>query len=187
MPIRRNIKALHLVASSLLSIDHVNTGVSMAGNMQKNVFISHVHEDDEGLGKLKELLGKHGMEIRDGSINSDKPNDAKSPDYIKQEILAPRINWAGVFLVYISPQTKESEWVDWEIEYAQKQGKRIIGVWEYGESECEVPDALEKFADAVVGWQGERIIDAINGKINGWEKADGTPRQAPALPRYSCN
>ncbi len=35
----------------------------------KNVFISHVHEDDEGLGALKDLLSKHGMSIRDGSIS----------------------------------------------------------------------------------------------------------------------
>jgi hypothetical protein len=44
----------------------------------KNVFISHVHEDDAGLGKVKDLLAKHGMNIRDSSINSSNPNNAKS-------------------------------------------------------------------------------------------------------------
>jgi len=48
----------------------------------KNVFISHVHEDDAGLGKLKDLLAKDGMTIRDYSINADKANKAKSPEYI---------------------------------------------------------------------------------------------------------
>ena len=27
----------------------------------RNVFISHVHEDDEGLPRLKDLVARHGM------------------------------------------------------------------------------------------------------------------------------
>jgi hypothetical protein len=152
----------------------------------KNVFISHVHEDDSDLGKLKALLAEHGMTIRDSSINSEKPNNATSEAYIKTEILAPQIRWAGIFVVYISPQTKNSEWVNWEIEYAHRLGKRIVGVWEHGANECDMPDALKDYADAVVGWRGDRIIDAINGKIDGWENPDGTPPAPWPIPRYSC-
>ena len=152
----------------------------------KNVFVSHVHEDDAGLKKLKDLLSSKGMEIRDASINSGKPNEAKSPDYIKSEILAPQISWAGTFVVYITPKTKGSDWVDWEIEYAEKQGKRIVGIWAHGDNNCEVPDALNKYADAVVGWNGDRIIDAINGKINEWDNPDGTERRPLQIRRYSC-
>jgi hypothetical protein len=45
----------------------------------KNVFVSHIHEDDEGLGRLKELLAKGGFQIRDASITADKPNEAVCP------------------------------------------------------------------------------------------------------------
>src|SRR5262245_14149146 len=128
----------------------------------KNVFISHVHEDDAGLKKLKDLVASKGMAIRDASIHAGKENDAKSPDYIKTKILAPQIDWASTFIAYITPKTKASPWVDWEIEYAEKQGKQIIGVWAHGDNKCEVPQALEKYADAVVGWNADRIIDAIN-------------------------
>ena len=83
----------------------------------RNVFISHIHEDDDGLGKLKGLLDGKGLEIRDGSINAAKPNQATSDDYIKSDILAPRIRWASVLVVYVTPQTRTSPWVDWEIEY----------------------------------------------------------------------
>ena len=37
----------------------------------KNVFISHIHEDDEGLSALKDLVAQQGMEIRDSSITAD--------------------------------------------------------------------------------------------------------------------
>ena len=54
----------------------------------KNVFISHVHEDDSGLAKLKELLAKKGMTIRDSSINSEKPNNATSEAYITDRCIS---------------------------------------------------------------------------------------------------
>lgn len=152
----------------------------------KNVFVSHVHEDDDGLGKLKDLLAKNGLTIRDFSINSEKPNKARSEEYIKSQILAPRIQRSSVIVVYISPETKDSEWVDWEIEYAQKLGKRIVGVWADGEKGCEIPSPLSKYADAVVGWTGNRIIDAINGSISGIENPDGSPGTPRDIARYSC-
>ena len=133
----------------------------------KNVFISHIHEDDPGLDKLKSLLKDNRIKIRDYSISSDNTNNAHSEDYIKSEILAPRIQQSGVVVVYVSPETKDSEYVDWEIEYAQKCDKRIVGVWADGEAGCQLPDALNDYADAVVGWTGNRIVDAINGKIDG--------------------
>src|SRR5690242_3086411 len=105
----------------------------------RNVFISHIHEDDEGLPKLKELLAQRGFEIRDASITSEKPNEASDPDYIKAEILSPGIRWASTLIVYITPDTHDSEWVNWEIEYAQKMGKRIVGVWAHGASESNLP------------------------------------------------
>jgi len=157
-------------------------------NNIKNVFISHIHEDDEGLGKLKNLLAKNGMQIRDGSINSSNPNNANNHDYIKREILAPKINWSSVMLVYISPKTKDSSWVNWEIEYAVKQGKRIVGVFEYGVAadQCELPDALIEYADAVRGWNGNSIIDAINGASGGWEKPDGSMYSERPIKRHPC-
>lgn len=153
---------------------------------QKNVFISHIHEDDEVLNDLKTLLSKKGYNIRDSSIDSSKPNKAKDKDYIKSEILAPRIQWAGVMIVLISSQTHDSEWVNWEIEYAQKIGKRIVGVWARDELETKVPDSLEKFADAVVGWQADRVIDAIEGRINNWYEPDGKEHSSRIIPRIKC-
>lgn len=154
-------------------------------NNTKNVFISHIHEDDAGLGKLKALLEKNGLTIRDSSINSSNPNNAKNPDYIKTSILAPQIAWAKTLIVHVSNGTKDSEWVNWEIEYAAKHDKRIIGVWEHGAKDCELPSALIEYADAVVGWHGNSIIDAINGK-DGWEKPDGGPCDTVLINRHRC-
>ena len=152
----------------------------------RNIFISHVHEDDPGLTRLKDLLKDNGMVTRDYSVSSDNPNNAHDEHYIKTEILGPRIRQSSVLIVYISAETKGSDWVDWEIEYAEKHDKRIVGVWAHGESGCDLPDGLEQYGDALVGWQGNRIIDAIDGKLDGFYGADGEQRGPRDIPRHKC-
>lgn len=36
---------------------------------KRNIFISHVHQDDDLLPKPKDLVDRAGMEMRNGSIN----------------------------------------------------------------------------------------------------------------------
>lgn len=153
----------------------------------KNVFISHIHEDDAVLPDLKDLIARAGCQVRDGSVNSSKPNDASSEEYIKYQVLAPQIDWASTLIVLISPDTHNHWWVDWEIEYAHQKGKQIIGVWDRGAKDCDMPAALDNVGDyVVVGWQGERIVDAINGKLDTWVLSDGSERPARSITRFSC-
>ena len=155
-------------------------------NNIRNVFISHRHEDDEGLKDLKRLAGRHGIEVRDYSVTADNPNNAHNEEYIKREILGPRIRQSGCLAVYVSEKTRQSQWVDWEIEYANKLGKRIIGVWARGERDCQLPAALERHGAAVVGWNGESIADAITGDSDAWYNQDGSPKGYRNIPRHSC-
>lgn len=151
----------------------------------KNIFVSHIQEDESHIGRMKELLASRGLNCRDSSVTSATPNNASNAAYIKYEILSPQIRWAGTVVVLITPGTQGSEWVNWEIEHARSLGKRIVGVWAYGEAGCEVPEALEKYADSVVGWNADSIIDAINGE-NTWECADGTSREPRLIDRIRC-
>ena len=155
----------------------------------KNVFISHVHEDDALLPDLKNLVAHTGMEVRDGSISSDKPNDAENVEYIKREILKPRIEWASTLIVLITHDTAYSWWVNWEVKYAVQLGKRVIGVFAQGATDADIPEELGKCGDAaVVGWQGARVVDAINGDIAQWDNPQiGEPRSPEwRIRRYKC-
>lgn len=140
----------------------------------KNVFISHKGEDDEYINKLKDLLDFKGYKLKNSSIDSTKPNDAHNKEYIKS-ILRPRIEWCGAFICLIGDKTAESEWVDWEIEYAAKEGKNIVGIFLYGATDSEIPDSLNNLADSIVAWNSKKIINAIENKGN-FENSDGTPR-----------
>jgi hypothetical protein len=150
------------------------------------IFVSHIHEDDVHINGMRRLLADGGHEVQVSAVDSSSPNDANSENYIKSEILAPKIDWSSTMVVLISPGTKESKWVDWEIEYAQKKGKRIIGVWTSGAAECDVPQALSEYADAVVGWQADRIEGALSGTINNWTGSDDKPRDRQAIRQHGC-
>jgi len=157
---------------------------------KKHIFISHVHEDDDLLPKLKDLISKAGMEVSDGSINSAKPNNANNPDYIWEKYLRPRIDWASTLVVLITHDTAQSDWVNREIMYAIEQGKNVVGVFAQGATDADIPEALRTHGDAaVVGWQSERVVDAINGKITGFDDpSTGSPRAAPdyTVKRFNC-
>jgi len=76
--------------------------------------------------------------------------------------------------------------VNWEIEEAHRLDKRIVGVWERGANECELPEALEKYADAIVGWHGESIVDAIIGTSNKSYDCQGNSKEYRPIKRYTC-
>ena len=151
-----------------------------------NAFISHIHQEESDVPRLKNLMDGHGITARNYSITSDKFNNAKSESYIKGQILGPHIRQSSVLIVHVAPDTKGSEWVNWEIEYAHKHGKRIIGVWQRGALNCELPEALEKYADSIVGWNGESIIDAISGNNDNWYNQDGSPYGYRNIRRHPC-
>ena len=155
----------------------------------KNIFISHIHEDDELLADLKSLIARAGLDVRDGSINSEKPNNAENEQYIKREILKPRIDWASTLVVLITDDTAQSDYVNWEIKYAVENGKRVVGVFGRGATDATIPEELGKCGDAaIVGWQGERVVAAINGEISAWDDPlTGEPRNPEwRITRYNC-
>lgn len=151
----------------------------------RNVFVSHLHEDDSRIGDLKKLASDRGLTLRDSSITADRPNNAKSPEYIKNQILAPGIDWAGTLVVLISPETKDSEYVQWEIDYAQRTDTRIVGVYTQGSAGTDVPEGLADYADAIVNWNGDAIVDAITG-TDAFRAPDGSSRSRQEIQHYSC-
>ena len=148
-----------------------------------NVFVSHYHEDEGGIKQMKDLLGDK-YSVRNYSVTSDKYNNAQNKEYIKS-LLRPLIKEAGTFICLIGPKTHDSEWVNWEIEQAFKLGKRIIGVYQWGAKDSDIPPALEDAADAMVGWNQDSIIDAINGN-NTFTNADGSIRPNVGGTRIVC-
>jgi hypothetical protein len=152
-------------------------------NERRHVFISHHHDDDAEVTKLTSLLSKSGYDIRNSSVRLKPANQRRwDRKLVKDEtirrLLRMKISWAGSVVVLIGKETHTRPWVDWEIEQANKQGKRIVGVYVQGGKEADKPPALEKYASAIVGWNADNIIAAIDGTENAFQNPDGSSRHA---------
>lgn len=150
-----------------------------------NVFISHIHEDDAYLARIKKLLANRGFSIRDSSINETRPNNATSEEYIKHGILAPRIRWAGTVVVLVSPHTCDSKYVQWEMEYAEQHDTRIVGIYAPNADGCDLPEGLKDYADSIVPWDGDKLLAAIRGD-DIWEDDRGRARPKADIKRFGC-
>ena len=151
----------------------------------KNVFISHYHKDSEHIQKLRDLLAPKGYFIKNSSVEGKVKGQRVSDETIRR-LLRMRIQWAGTFICIISKDTHTRHWVDWEIDQANKKGKRIVGVFTEGASDSDLPSNFKNYGDTLVGWQSERIIGAIEGRINNFENPDGSPSSNKWSSRSNC-
>lgn len=147
---------------------------------RRHLFISHHHQDDAQVTNLTNLLLGKGYDIRNSSVrmkpeNQRKMDQGRVSDGTIKRILQMKVSWAGTVVVLIGKDTHSRPWVNWEINKANEQGKRIVGIYVRGGSEADVPPSLEKYGSAIVGWNAESIIKAIDGK-NTFENPDGASR-----------
>lgn len=153
-------------------------------NKSINIFIAHYGKDEKYIPRLKGLLTRQNYNVRDSSIVETEPNKAKNPEYIKG-LIRPRIDWAGTVLVLIGPKTHEREWVNWEIDYAVKHEKRVVGVFMPGATDADVPDSLNDLGDACVAWNSDKLAAAIEGE-NIWHDSEGYDRPVDHTGRVTC-
>jgi hypothetical protein len=150
---------------------------------RRHVFISHHHADDGHVTKLTDLLGRNGFEIRNSSIRVKPSNqarlDAKQiPERTLKRLLRMKMSWAGTVIVLIGRETYQRPWVDWEIRKANELGKRIVGVYTHGGTQADIPPAFEEYGDALVNWNSDSVMDAIEDKKSPFENPGGnTPRE----------
>lgn len=147
---------------------------------RRHLFISHHSKDDAEISKLTNLLNSKGFDIRNSSIRLNKDNQRRMEekrvgDEAIRRVLRMKISWAGSVVVLIGKDTHKRPWVNWEIEKANEQGKRIVGVFVRGGTEADVPPSLEKYGSAIVAWNTDSIMAAIDGD-NSFQKPDGFDR-----------
>lgn len=147
---------------------------------RRHVFISHHHADDQAVTNMTNMLSRNGYEIRNSSIRAKPANQERlakglvSDNTIKR-LLRMKMSWASTVIVVIGKNTAQRPWVDWEINQAKRQGKRVIGVYERGGAENDKPAALEQYASAIVNWNADSIISAVEG-ANTFQTPAGTGR-----------
>lgn len=148
---------------------------------RRHVFISHHHADDTHVDRLTDMLGRKGHDIRNSSIRAKPANRERLDrglvaDNTIKRLLRMKMAWAGTVIVLIGRNTHQRPWVNWEIETASRLGKRIVGVYARGGTEADKPEAFERHGDALVAWNSDSLMAAVDGTDSPFQTPDGNVR-----------
>ena len=159
---------------------------------RRHLFISHHHKDDSLVDKFTSLLGSKGWDVRNSSIrakpaNQDRLENGLVKDAVLKRLLSMKIKWESTVVIKKKKKTHTRPWVNWEIDQAHAQGKTIVGVFEQGGKDADIPKSLEKYASAIVGWNSNSIQRAIDNGERFFESSDGSVRKpVNGSTRISC-
>lgn len=143
-----------------------------------NVFISHYFKDDDKVQAIKRRLIERNYDVRNFSVDSTKHKDGRTPSKeVIQRYLKMCIKASGTFVCLIGQNTYTRPWVDFEIQEAINQGKKIIGVYTHGNKDkVEIPEPLKKYGASVIGWNSvDKLGDIIEGTESVFENPDSSP------------
>jgi len=152
----------------------------------KNVFISHYGKEDEKVQRLKQRFAEKGYSIRNYSVDSTKHTRKKRPsDELIKRFLRRQISWSSSLICMIGPKTHTRKWVNYEIEAAYKQGKKIVGIYTHGNNDSvQLPNAFKKYGGSIIGWNSiDKLMDIMNDKKFPVENTQGESRS----PLYSVS
>ncbi len=73
--------------------------------------------------------------------------------------LRDQIRPADVMLILAGMYSARSTWMDWEVSFARRIGKAVIGIRPWGN--VQVPIMVQRASDEIVGWNSASIVAAI--------------------------
>jgi len=88
--------------------------------MARKTFVSYKHSEAQGLrDDIVKALGEDAIHYQGETSDSPDLTDTTT-DNIRENLKA-MIHGTSVTIVVISPNIKDSKWIDWEIEYSLKE------------------------------------------------------------------
>ena len=121
-------------------------------DQQRNVFVSFDMEDH---GKMRLMISqakndRFPFSFRDYSVK--EPFEKQWKEKVKE-----RISQTSAIIVGIGENTHNSNAVNWEIEEAHRQGKKVIGVKLNKNRNYIIPKALIDHGDKIISWNAKEI------------------------------
>jgi len=136
--------------------------MSQAAEPEKhNVFISFAKENEREVNLLRGQAKKENSSLDFNDYSVKEPFDSKNAEYIRRGI-RERINQCSVTLVYVSDETGNSKWVDWEIRESVKLGKGVVAMYSGSKRPANVPPAIKELGIKFVPWSQKEITKAID-------------------------
>jgi hypothetical protein len=120
------------------------------------VFISHAWHRSADYHRVVQFLDEsRNFRWANLSVPQHDPMSGSDLDYEVRNQMRP----ADVFVIIAGMYVAHSGWIDFELAFARRIGRPIIGVWRRGSQ--RLPLAIQRAAIDVVGWNSASIVRAI--------------------------
>jgi hypothetical protein len=129
-------------------------------DVSRHVFISFAHEDLDEVNLLRGQAKNEGTDLEFSDYSVKEPFDSANADYIRRQI-RERIDQTSVSIVYLTPNSAKSPWVNWEIEESLRRGKGVVGVYKGESPPRDLPPAFVENKCKSVQWTHEGLARAI--------------------------
>ena len=121
------------------------------------VFISHAWEYHDDYYRCESLLNDAPYFLWH-NLSVPRHDPIKDANALARE-LHNQMRSAEVFLILAGMYVAHSDWIKYEVNFARRIGRPIIGVRPWAST--MVPLAVQDGADEIVGWNGSSMVDAI--------------------------
>lgn len=132
-----------------------------AEDSSPHTFISFANEDLDDVNLLRGQAKNEKTDLKFDDHSVKEPYDSVNAEYIKRQI-REKLDRSSVTLVYLTPDSAKSPWVNWEIEESIKRGKGVIGVYKGEVRPAVTPPAFSKNRCKSVQWTHDNLVKAIN-------------------------
>jgi len=127
-----------------------------------NVFISFAMEDEKEVNLLRGQAKREDSDLEFNDYSVKEAFDSKNAENVRRGI-REKIKQCSVILVFVSNDTGNSKWVDWEIRESFRLGKGVVAMYSGKTKPTNLPPAIEEFKVRLVPWKQKVITDAIHG------------------------
>jgi hypothetical protein len=121
------------------------------------VFISHAWDYNEEYYRLEEML-RDAPNFAWTNLSVPEHDPIRDADALKYELNA-QMRPANVVLVLAGMYAARRNWIDYEIGFARRIGRPIVGVVPWGQ--VQTPVVVRRAAVEMVGWNTASIVQAI--------------------------
>ena len=119
------------------------------------LFISHAWKYNAEYDRLIDYLGDaENFDYANYSVPEHDPVDGNI-----EEALRKQIRPVEVVLILAGMYVSHSDWIQFEIDFADLLGKPIIGIKPWGSE--RIPQAVQDKAQEIVRWNTSSIVSAI--------------------------
>lgn len=140
----------------------------------RRVFISYEGNDRMKAKGFRLLRWNENVDVEFYDRHLLDPVDSSNDQYI-QRCIRDQMRGTSVTVVLVGENTKDSDWVEYEIERSLKEGNGLVAIKIDDDiSDEDVPDKLKENGAEIIDWDPDEFDDAIERAANQRSKVGET-------------